>query len=139
MTTEHHESKPGVPSKALLVIAAGKSATLTLADLQAMPQRTLVVHNAHSNVDETYSGVGLGDLLAKYGLTLENGGAKKVYHSYVKAEGTDGYWVIYSASELKPPCISATRSSRSRWTASRWRRMGCSKWSPGRRRNRRAG
>jgi hypothetical protein len=25
-----------------------------------------------------------------------------VYHSYVRAEGTDGYWVLFSASELMP-------------------------------------
>ena len=86
----------------LAVTVAGKApATLSLADVQAMPQRTLVVHNGHSNVDETYSGVGLSDLLAKYGLTVEGTGAKKVYHSYVRAEGTDGYWVLYSASELE--------------------------------------
>lgn len=101
MATEHHEAKPGVPSKTLAVTAFGKTAQLSLADVQAMPQRTLVVHNGHSNVDETYSGVGLSELLAKYGLTLEGGGAKKVYHSYVRAEGTDGYWVLYSASELE--------------------------------------
>ena len=98
---EHHEHKTKVPSNTLAVIAAGKTATLTVADLQAMPQRTLVVHNGHSNVDESYTGVGLSDLLAKYGLTLDNGGAKQVYHSYVRAEGTDHYFVLFSATELE--------------------------------------
>lgn len=98
---EKHEAKPpSTPSSSLVVTMNGKSATLSIADLQAMPQRTLTVHNGHSNVDETYSGVGVSDLLTKYGMTLENGGATKVYHSYVKAEGTDHYWVLYSASEL---------------------------------------
>ncbi len=98
---EHHEHKVKVASTALVVTADGKSATLKLADLEAMPQRTLTVHNAHRQVDEVYTGVGLGDLLAKYGLTTEGVGAKRVYHSYVRAEGTDGYFVVYSASELE--------------------------------------
>ncbi len=98
---EHHEHKPTTPSKSLVVTVNGKPATLSVTDLQAMPQRTLTVHNGHSNVDETYSGVGLGDLLEKYGMTLKGDGAQKIYHSYVRAEGTDGYWVLYSASELE--------------------------------------
>ena len=102
MAMEHHEAKAGVPSTSLAVTVAGKTVTLTPADLQAMPQRTLMVHNGHSRVDETYGGVEMSELLARYGLTLEGAGAKKVYHSYVKAEGTDGYWVLYSASELEP-------------------------------------
>ena len=101
-TEEHHEHKVKVPSTSLTVMGGGKTMTFSVADLQAMPQRTLVVHNGHSNVDETYMGVGLSDLLAKFGWTMENGGAKKVYHSYVRAEGTDRYFVLYSASELEP-------------------------------------
>ena len=98
---EHHDAKVKIPSTSLTITAEGKSVTLSLADLQAMPQRTLKVHNGHSNVDETYTGVGMDDLLKKFGLTLENGGAKKVYHSYVRVEGTDKYFVLYSASELE--------------------------------------
>ena len=99
---EHHEHKEKVASTSLLVRGGGKTMTLKLADLEAMPQRTLTVHNGHSNVDETYTGVGLSDLLAALGISVENGGAKKVYHSYVRAEGTDKYFVLYSASELEP-------------------------------------
>jgi hypothetical protein len=102
MAMEHHDDKPGVPSHTLTVVAGGKSTVLTMADLQAMPQITLKVHNGHSNEDETYTGVPMSALLAKFGLTLANGGAHKVYHSYVKAEGTDKYWVLYSATELEP-------------------------------------
>ncbi len=98
---EHHEAKVKIPSNSLTITAEGKSVTMSVADLQAMPQRTLKVHNGHSNVDETYTGVGMDELLKKFGLTLENGGAKKVYQSYVKVEGTDKYFVLYSASELE--------------------------------------
>ena len=66
-----------------------------------MPQRTVTVHNAHLKVDETYAGVAVSDLLAKQGVTADGAGAKQVYHSYVKAEGTDGYWVLYSASDME--------------------------------------
>jgi hypothetical protein len=97
---EHHDEKPAVPSKTLTITANGKSTTLTLADIQAMPQHTLKVHNGHNNQDEVYTGVAMSDLLAKYGISLTD--AHKVYHSYVKAQGTDKYWVLYSASELEP-------------------------------------
>ena len=99
---EHHEHKPSAPSTSLLVTAGGKSTTFTLADLQAMPQRTLTVHNGHNKVDEQYTGVGVSDLLAKFGFSVDGDAAKKVYHSYLRAEGTDKYFVLYSASELEP-------------------------------------
>jgi hypothetical protein len=99
---DHGTTKPMVPSHTLTIVANGKSTTLTMDDLKAMPQRSLRVHNGHNNQDETYTGVGLDDLLAKYGITLANGNAHKVYHSYIKAEGTDKYWVLYSAAELIP-------------------------------------
>ena len=101
-SAEHHEHKTKVASTSLLVIAGGKSSTFKLADLEAMPQRTVVVHNGHSDVDETYTGVGLNDLLERLGYTLDNGGQKRVLHSYVRAEGTDKYFVLYSAAELEP-------------------------------------
>ena len=98
---EHHEEKAAARSTTLVVTLDGKSTTLTLDEVKAMPQRTLTVRNGHSSVDETYTGVGLSDLLAKFGLTLDGVGAKRVYHSYVRAEGTDKYWVLYSTSEVE--------------------------------------
>ena len=96
---EMHEHKAGVASTTLAVTVGGKTTTLTVAELQTMPQRTVTVHNAHLKVDETYSGVAVSDLLAKQGVTAEGAGARRVYRSYLKVEGTDGYWVLYSASE----------------------------------------
>jgi hypothetical protein len=93
---------PGKPSTSLTLTIDGKSTTLSLADLKAMPQKTLTAKNGHTSMDETYTGVAVGDLLAKYGFAFDNATAKRVYHSYVRAEGTDGYWVLYSASELEP-------------------------------------
>ena len=101
MAMEPHEAKTAERSTALSVRVNGKAASLTLNEVKAMPQRTLTVRNGHSGSDETYSGVGLDDLLSKFGVTLEGAGAKRVYQSYVKATGTDHYWVLYSAAELE--------------------------------------
>jgi hypothetical protein len=99
---ETHEHKAAAPSTTLALVVNGKTTTLSVADLQAMPQRTLTVHNAHTQVDETYMGVALSDLLAKQGITTADAaGSRRVYHSYVRAEGTDHYWVLYSASEVE--------------------------------------
>jgi hypothetical protein len=94
--------KPAVVSQSLTISVDGKSLTFTPAQLQAMPQRSVVVENSHIHNTEAYTGVGIDDLLAKFGIRMDNGGAQKVYHSYVRAEGTDHYFVIYSASELQP-------------------------------------
>ena len=99
--TMAHEHKPAVASSDLALTVDGKTTNLSVAELQGMPQRTVTVHNAHLKVDETYTGVAVSDLLAKQGVTAEGAGTKRVYHSYVKAEGTDGYWVLFSASEVE--------------------------------------
>ena len=98
---EMHEHKAAEVSTALALTVDGKKTKLSVADLQAMPQRTLTVHNAHSKVDETYTGVAVSDLLAQHGVSADGAGAKRVYHSYLRAEGTDSYWVVYSASEVE--------------------------------------
>jgi hypothetical protein len=80
----------------------GKARTFSSAELKAMTQTTLSAKNGHTGVEETYVGVSVGELLAKCGFTFDNKTAKRTYQSYVRAEGTDGYWVLYSASELMP-------------------------------------
>ena len=69
---------------------------MSLADLKALPQSSVTVHNAHSDKDERYSGVKLTDLLAKAGAKPGKG----TLHSYLTATGTDGYWVLYSGEEI---------------------------------------
>ena len=95
---EHAHAK-AVPSGALTVSIEGKTATFAVADLEAMPQKTIVVHNAHLNAEETYSGVLLTDVLAKAGAG-EGSLGKALLRSYVKAAGTDSYWVLYSGIEI---------------------------------------
>jgi hypothetical protein len=89
-------------STSLRLTAGGTSQTLSVADLKALRQTTVKVHNAHNNMDETYSGVSLSDVLAKADFVVNKTSHDKIIHSYVRAEGTDKYWVIYSAIEVEP-------------------------------------
>jgi hypothetical protein len=95
-------AKPLAPaSTSLILTVAGKTTTLTPADLKAMPQKTVKVHNEHTKMDETYTGVPLGDLLAKAGFKVEQSTHRTMLRSYIKAEGTDKYWVLYSLTEVE--------------------------------------
>jgi hypothetical protein len=96
-----HQHTPAPASTSLTLTIDGKATTLLVADLQAMPQKTLTVHNEHAKADETYSGVLLSDLLAKYGFPVEKTTQKKMLRSYLVAEGTDKYWVLYSMIEVE--------------------------------------
>ena len=96
-----HAKAPTPPSTSLTITIDDKTTTLSVADLQAMPQTTVMVHNEHTKVDETYTGVGLGDLLAKYGLPVDKTTHRKMLRSYLIAEGMDKYWVLYSVTEIE--------------------------------------
>jgi hypothetical protein len=72
-----------------------------MAELQAMPQTNVTVHNEHTKVDESYTGVLLGALLAKYGFPVDKTTHRKMLRSYLAAEGTDKYWVLYSVTEVE--------------------------------------
>jgi hypothetical protein len=50
----------------------------------------------------------VSDLLAKVDVTPEKLGNKGIYHSYLKAEGTDKYWVLYSATEIESAMHKST-------------------------------
>jgi hypothetical protein len=96
---------PVKPVKDALVLSVSpfsKKFTISLAELKAMPRKTVKIHNAHSNADETYSGVELSDLLQKYGAPLgkELRGPALAY--YVVATGTDGYKAVYALAEVDP-------------------------------------
>ena len=90
-----------VPSTSLTVTVDLRSEHLSVADLEKMPQKTVTVMNGHTKAQESYSGVMLSDLLARYGVMFEGDGMRRVYHSYLRATGTDGYWVLYSGSEVQ--------------------------------------
>jgi hypothetical protein len=96
-----HARVATAPSTSLTLTVDGKATTLSVADLQAMPQTTVTVHNEHTKVDETYTGVLLGDLLAKSGFPVDKTTHRKMLRSYLIAEGMDKYWVLYSVTEIE--------------------------------------
>jgi hypothetical protein len=96
-----HEHPKAVPSTNLVLTIDGTATTLTVADLEALPQKTITVHNEHTKTDETYTGVYLSDLLTKYGAPFDRPNEKKIFHSYLRVEGTDHYYVLYSGSEVE--------------------------------------
>jgi hypothetical protein len=96
-----HDHVPAPPSTSLMLTVDGKATTLSFAELQAMPQKTVTVHNEHTKADESYTGVLLGDLLAKYGFPVDKTTQRKMLRSYLVAEGTDKYWVLYSVTEIE--------------------------------------
>ncbi|WP_158792730.1 molybdopterin-dependent oxidoreductase [Granulicella sp. L60] len=98
--TEHAHA-PTVPSTSLTLAVDGKATTPTVAELEAMPQKTVTVHNEHTKLEETYSGVALGELLAKYGFPVDKTTHRKMLRSYIVAEGMDKYWVLYSVTEVE--------------------------------------
>ena len=57
-----------------------------------MPQKSITVHNEHTKADETYSGVVLGDLLARSGFPVNSATHRQMLCSYLIADGTDRYW-----------------------------------------------
>lgn len=97
------QSKKAAPeSIQLTVIVAGNATTFTPDDLDAMPQTTVKVHNAHTKADESYTGVLLSELISKAGFAVNSATQSEMLHSYVQAEGTDHYWVLYSLTETEP-------------------------------------
>ena len=100
-TAAEHAHAKATPSTELRLTIDDTTSTVRMADLAAMPQKTITVHNEHTKKNEAYTGVALGDLLAKYGFAVGQTTHRKMLHSYIVAEGTDQYWVLYSASETE--------------------------------------
>ena len=65
---------PATPSTSLTLTIDGKHTSFSTAELDAMAQKTVKVHNEHTKADETYSGVLLGDVLPKF-VAVRNPGA----------------------------------------------------------------
>ncbi|HWG18081.1 MAG TPA: hypothetical protein VN678_09475 [Acidobacteriaceae bacterium] len=98
-------AKPvAAPSSRLTVTVDGKTTTFSSAALgpDEFPQKTVKVHNEHTKADETYVGPTLGDVLASAGFDVTKATQREMLHSYVRAEGTDKYWVLYSLTEVEP-------------------------------------
>jgi len=74
--------------------------TLTAADLKSMPRKSLAVVNPHSQKKETYEGVPLEEILRKAGVPNGEHLRGAAMATYVMAEATDGYRVVFSLAEL---------------------------------------
>ena len=98
----HHDKPPVPPSSSVTVTVDGKTITLSLADLRAMPQTTVHVHNAHRNLDEDYTGPLASLVLERAGLVASPRTEHMLLHSTVTASATDHYFVVYSAAEIEP-------------------------------------
>lgn len=91
------------PSTSLIVTGLdGKATTYSVADLKAMPHKTVSVYNEHAKANESYSGVPLTDLLSRAGAPTGEKLRGKGFLQYVIAEGTDHYRVVFSIDETDP-------------------------------------
>jgi DMSO/TMAO reductase YedYZ molybdopterin-dependent catalytic subunit len=90
------------PSPAELKVSGAVSTplTLTVADLKAMPRKTLTVLNPHEKKTEKYEGVALEEILRKAGVPQGDALRGPSMATYVLAEATDGYRVVFSLAEL---------------------------------------
>jgi hypothetical protein len=94
---------PTVYAKNSLVLTANAfhdPVALSPADFRALPHTTITVHNAHTNADETYSGVLLATLLARINAPVGDALQKDALTNYVIASGSDGYSVVLSLAEV---------------------------------------
>lgn len=74
--------------------------TVKAAELKGMTRKTVMVHNAHSNADETYEGVEVEELLRKYGAPLGEELHGSALGYYLVATGLDGYSAVFSLGEV---------------------------------------
>ena len=75
---------------------------VSAADLKAMPHVQVTIHNAHTNADESYSGVRLADILTRFGAPLGSELRGEAMAEYVVATGSDGYKATLALAEVDP-------------------------------------
>ena len=73
---------------------------LSLVDLKNMPRTTVTVVNAHSKRTEVYQGVPLKELFRRAGVPQGEKLRGPLMATYVLAEASDRYRVVFSLAEL---------------------------------------
>jgi len=73
---------------------------LTVADLKAMPRKTLRVDNAHSKKTEMYEGVLVEDLLKKAGVPQGEALRGQSMATYVLVDAADNYRFLFALEEF---------------------------------------
>ena len=74
--------------------------SFSAADLKTMPRSKVKVYNAHEQKSEEYEGVALLEILKRVGAPLGEKLRGPVLATYVIAEASDNYRVIFSLAEL---------------------------------------
>jgi hypothetical protein len=99
---QHGTKPPGPPGPAspLKITFGEQSAEFTPEKLAALPHTTITVYNGHEKANQTFSGVPLIDLIKPLGVNDQPRG--KDFRLYIEAEGSDGYFVVYSIAEVTP-------------------------------------
>ena len=82
--------------------AVEKPLDLSADDLKKMPRKTVKTVNPHSQKAETYEGVALQEILQRAGMPTGENLRGAAMTSYVVAEASDGYKVVFSLAELDP-------------------------------------
>ncbi len=77
-----------------------KPLSISLMDLSGYPRKTLKVMNEHEGKEETYQGVPLAEILKRAGVPQGSDLRGAALTTYVRAEGADGYSVLFSLAEL---------------------------------------
>jgi hypothetical protein len=97
-------AQQAAPQPAALTISGevAKPLSLSLADVSALPHKTLKVTNPHDQKEETYEGVPLADLLKLAGAAQGEQLRGAAMATYVLVEAADGYRVVFSLAELDP-------------------------------------
>lgn len=92
------------PKDSLLLTAESYHAPVALspAEFHALPHVAAMVHNPHTDKDETYSGVPLATLLAMINAPIGKELHGEALATYLVATGTDGYSVVLSLAEADP-------------------------------------
>lgn len=93
-------AKAAGPSSITISGAVTTPLTLSIADLEKMPQTTVSVVNPHNHKTEIYRGVLLDSLLQQAGVPRGEAIRGKWMTAYVLATAADGYRVVYSLAEM---------------------------------------
>ena len=96
--------QPDAPAPAAAELRVGGNVptplTLTVNDLKKLPRTTVKVLNPHDHKEEIYEGVAVQELLGRAGVPQKEKLRGSAMASFVLAEATDGYRVVYALAEL---------------------------------------
>jgi len=90
------------PETILTVSGPETTLRLTAADLKALPHTQITATDPHEKGTHTYSGVPVGDLLAKVGAPLGDKLRGKDLRLAVLVHSSDGYSILYALAEFDP-------------------------------------